>query len=172
MKVVPIKVKIGLKEDGHADYPDWYKLPLAQNETPASNMFFGWKYDKTCGHKEGGIDSPYGMQWGMVLVSGQFAIQAVATFPDLVTILTEAEAAEFWDNKVTAHIPEVKHDNNVLQALQVELSLKESLGQDTNDLKIKIGKALDPDDIEVGIKRNKEKKFADAKIHLGFSIDK
>lgn len=168
--VIPIKVKIGLRPNKHADHPDWYKLPLAANEDPASHMFFGWKYDKTSGHQEFSPDSPVGMQWGMVLVSPKFAKEAKEVFPDLITELTEAEAEIFWNTKAYAHVPENRADTNTLQGLQAELALRKELHLDTVPLKTKIAKALDPDDPEPGLKKNKDKNFTDAKQHLDFKI--
>lgn len=168
--LVPIKVKIGLRPNGHADHPDWQKLPLALEEDPASHMFYGWKYDKTSGHKEASSDSPYGMQWGMVMVTEKFAQQAVEIFSDLVTIMTEEEAKNFWETKYTIDMPENEINNDILQALKNELDLKKELGIDTADLKAKIIKAIDPNDSELGIRKNLIKHWIDAKSKLGFSI--
>jgi len=170
--LVPLKVKIGLRANGHADHPDWQKLPLALEESPADHMVISWKYDNTSGHKEETPDSPFGMQWGMIMVTDKFATEAVATFPELVTVMTEAEAKAFWEDKHTFNIPENKTDNDVLQALQTELSLKESLGQDTVELKAKIEKAIDPTDTEPGIKKRPDKTWDDAKSNLGVTIKK
>jgi len=170
MDLVPIKVKIGLRSNGHADHPDWYKLPLAQEMEPATQMSDGWHYDKKFGHKESGPDSPIGMQWGLLLATPRFAKEAKEIFPDLIIELTEAEAEDFWNTRVTAHIAENKADVNTLQALQVELALRKELGQDVEALKLKIIKALDPDDDEPGLKKNKRKIFTDAKSDLDITI--
>jgi len=170
--LVPLKVKIGLRANGHADHPDWQKLPLALTEDPAQHMVISWKYDNTSGHQEETPDSPRGMQWGMIMVTQQFATEALTTFPDLVTVMTEAEAESFWENKHTVDIPENKSNNEVLQALQTELSLKESLEQDTTELKAKIAKAINPDDTEPGVKKNPLKTWTDAKSNLGIEIKK
>ncbi len=163
MDLVPIKVKIGLRANGHADHPDWHKLPLAETQDPANQMFFGWKYDKTSGHQEESTDSPYGMQWGMVFVTPLFARQALVTFPELVTVLTEEQAQAFWDDKAHAHLSDEKRDVNVLVALKAELDLRTAIGGDTRTLEAKIAKALDPDNIEPGVKRNVERRFDTAK---------
>ena len=170
MNLVPIKVKIGLRPNGHADHPDWYKLPLAKNIEPATQMSSGWHYDKTSGHKESSLNSPFGMQWGLLFVTPLFAKEAKEVFPDLITELTEIEAKDFWNNKCTAHIPENKIDVNILQAFQVELSLRKELNQDVIELKTKIIKALDPNDSEPGIKKNKQKMFKDAKQVLDITV--
>jgi len=170
MELVPIKVKIGLRSNGHADHPDWYKLPLSATMEPATQMGSGWHYDKSCGHKEEGGDSPVGMQWGLLFVTPLFAREAKEVFPELVTELTEAEAKDFWENRCTIGMSENKTDVNILQALQIELALKKGLNQDVTALEAKISKALDPNDIEPGVKKNKQKSFDDAKVELGFTV--
>ncbi len=51
MDAAAIRVKIGLRPNGHADHPDWNLLPMAQADPPtdpAKHMLLGgWKYDKT-----------------------------------------------------------------------------------------------------------------------------
>jgi len=171
MNLVPIKVKIGLRSNGHADHPDWYKLPLAKEVNPASEMFFGWKYDKTSGHKETSFDSPHGMQWGMVFVTPRFAREAKQIFPELITELTEVEAEVFWNEKAYAHVPENKVDVNLLQALKAEVDLYNAFGLDGGlALQDKVTKALDPNNPKPGIRKNKDKYFQDAKISLGFNV--
>jgi len=165
--LVPLKVKIGLRANGHADHPDWNTIGLADAN---SHMYYGWQYDKTSGHKQVSGDSPYGMQWGMLLVTDEFAKKAISTFPTLVTQLTDGEAETFWNTRVKAHMPENKSNLEQLQALETELSLKESLSQDTTALKVQIAKALDPDDAEPGIEKDNLKYFADAKIALDMKI--
>lgn len=168
--VVPIKAKIGLRPNGHADHPDWQKLPLAASADPASHMIAKWKYDKTSGHQEATPDSPRGMQWGMLLVTRQFADEALATFPEIITELSEAEAQAFWETKAHAHVPQNRADVQQLQALQAELSLREAVGQDVTALKTRISRALDPDDPEPGLRKNRLKLWADAKQCLDVSI--
>ncbi len=171
MQLVPIKVKIGLRNNGHADHPDWYQLPLAANVEPGTHMFYGWKYDKTSGHQESSPDSPIGMQWGMVFVTPTFAREAMSVFPDLVTEMTEADAEDFWDTKVYAHLPENKTDTNLLQALQAEVDLLNAIGTKPSAALItKIKNALDPTHVEPGITKDKEKVFADAKVRLELEV--
>ncbi len=171
MQLVPIKVKIGLRSNNHADHPDWYQLPLAAIAEPATHMFYGWKYDKTSGHQESSPDSPIGMQWGMVFVTPQFAKEAMSVFPDLVTEMTEAEAEDFWNTKAYVDVPENKTDTNLLQALQVEADLRKAVGMELGiALSVKIQNALDPIHSEPGIRKNKEKLFVDAKVHLDLEV--
>lgn len=172
--IVPIKVKIGLRPSGHADHPAWDTLPLAQTsipeETIKSHVHCSWRYDKTCGHQEDSVDSPFGMQWGMMLVSLQFANEAVTAFPGIVSIMTELECQDFWDNKAHAHVPENRIDEKALNALNTELQLKKAIGQSTTALEVKIARALDPNDKERGLRDNKDKTWAKAKVNMGVSV--
>lgn len=172
MRLVPIKVKIGLRPNKHADHPDWMLLPLAKDGEPGLQMSDGWHYDKKYGHAELGPDSPIGMQWGMVFVTPLFARQAITVFPELVTEMTPAEVADFYDSRCMAHLSENKTDTTLLQALQIELALRKELEQDVTDVKAKIVKALDPNDDEPGVKKNIMKKFIDYKEAKGLVLVK
>ena len=100
MDVVATSVKMSLRPNGHADRPDWKLLPPAASGKPEDQMFFGWKYDKQCGHEVETPGSPYDQQFGMMLCAPQLAI---ATFPAATTRLTEAQCEAFCDNKTQAH---------------------------------------------------------------------
>ena len=63
--LVPMKVIIRLNNEGQALYPNFNTLNIVQ----ASGLDWaryidvhglGWHYDKTSGHKEESIDSPFG----------------------------------------------------------------------------------------------------------------
>lgn len=170
MELVPIKVKIGLRANGHADHPNWGLLPLAASEDPATHMHHGWKYDKSSGHTEATSDSPIGMQWGVVLVTPKFATEALAVFPALVTVLTEPELAAFWEQKVHAHLSDCRYDPDVLVSLKAERDLREAIGESTAALDQRIRRALNPDDVEPGIRRNLMKTWAQAKQRLDVKI--
>lgn len=178
---VPIKVIIGLRPNGHADHPDWTQLPLAvggkdQIEKEAlvrDQQIVKWVYDKTSGHAEETPDSPVGQQLGMMIVTEEYANQAVATFPGLVTIMSEVEAEDFWDNKGFAHVPEESIDTVRLQGLKAQRDLMVDLQKDVLELgalDAKIAKALDPDDSEPGVNRMKDKRWTDAKVYRGFDV--
>ncbi|MBT5303820.1 MAG: hypothetical protein HOL31_01920 [Candidatus Scalindua sp.] len=173
---VAIKVKLGLRENGHADHPNWGLLPMVQGGiTPESQQIVKWKYDKTSGHDEdNGGDSPVGTQYGMMIVTEQFANEAVATFPaGIVTKMTVSEAETFWNDKAHAHVAENSVNSQMILDMNNELQLHINAGSDANliaALKIKAKKALNPNDNTPGIKKHKSKKFADAKVHLGFTV--
>lgn len=172
MDLVPIKVKIGLRPNGHADHPDWRQLPLAKTEDPAGHMFHGWNYDKTSGHRESTTNSPFGMQWGAVLVTPQFAEQAVAKFPEIISVMTEKEFETFYDEKCRAHMPTEHVDVEALQGLKVERDLLADLGRPTAAIDSVISRALDPDDSAMGKRKDHLKTWKLAKAQLGATIKK
>lgn len=172
-ELVPIRIKIGLRSNGHADHPDWTKLPMISSDSEVREYApSGWIYDKSCGHQDEEVDSPRGMQWGCFLCTREFATEAINVYPELITQLTEIEFEEFYNNKAMAHLSENNYDIDVLQGLKLELDLKNELSQGVTDLKTKIAKALDEDDSERGIEKNRERYWADYKVKKGFTIKK
>ena len=174
MELVPMKVKIGLRPNGEADHPDWTKLKIVQDsglgDKYKQDPTGGWKYDKTSGHAVKSVGSAIGSQLGMLLVEEEFYNQAKAEFGTIITRMTEAQAKDFYDNKVKAHLPENKYNETVLNGLDVELRLRDSLGEDTTELKAKIAKALNPKDKEPGISVNTNKTWEGFKAQCGFTI--
>jgi hypothetical protein len=153
MDLVPIKVKIGLRPDKHVDHPNWRVLPMVNSKELVKdkkkevvrNVPFGWMYDEACGHGDarvgaGDWNSPKGMQWGCLLVTRAFADDALATFPLLVTELTEVEFETFYDNMFNP--PGVLHDVGVFQKLEAEYNLRVINGEDVADIKKKIANTL------------------------------
>ena len=172
---VGIKVKIGLKLNGRdALYPNWDNLPLAKTGTPESHQIVKWEYEKTFGHKEdNGGDSPVGVQWGMMIVTEQFADEAVAMYPTVVKKMTAPETETFWDTRVMAHIDDNLYDSKTINDLLSEITAHEVVGSDINlitVLKNRLKNAIDPDHAEKGIKKNKRKNIADAKANWGFTL--
>ena len=174
--LVPIRVKIGLRANGHADHPDWTQLPMITTDNDVKQYApFGWMYDKVSGHQDervsGSWASPIGEQWGCLLTTQAFATEALTVFPTLITQLNEQQFRIFYDDMVMQHVPNRKYDLQILQGLQIELDLVEKLGWNTNPIKLKIAKAIDEDDeTEPGIKKNKNKKWADFKVEKGITI--
>lgn len=176
MELVPIKVKIGLRANGHADHPLWTLLPMITKEKDAKQyMPHGWVYDKSCGHAESRMegnawDSPIGMQWGCLLVTEAFAVEAIATFPTLITRLTEAEFEDFYDNKAMAHMSENSYNLQELEGLKLEYDLRMVNAGNVTVLKSKIAKAVDPTDLTPGIIKNTGRKWADKKAAIDVTI--
>mgnify|MGYP001619546001 FL=1 len=186
--IVPIKVKIGLRPNGHADHPAWEQLPMVAAGLTAGytreqvdaevrkHVVGSWHYDKQSGHAVETVDSPRGMQWGMLLVSRAFADAAVATFPALVTVMSRAECQAFWDTKAYAHMADVDFNVETLQVLKVHRDLLKDLKKADNAPEViavdaKIAEALDPLDPYPGVKKNLLRRWADAKDHFGVTFD-
>lgn len=168
---IPLKVKIGLRPNGHADHPDWSKLPMVGTQNPEQFWAMGgWKYDKTSGHREDTPDSPVGFQYGMILVTPQFATEAIAEFPALIQVLTEAECQSFWDDKAHAHLEDSLINIEALNALNVEHQLLVATNQSTGVLDVRIRRALDEDNPSPGKRKNYTKKWVDAKERSGITI--
>lgn len=167
-EAVAIKVLIGLKPNGHADYPDWTTLPLAaggkdrveQEALVRAQQIRSWAYDKSSGHEDDTPDSPKGQQWGMLLVTQQYADEAVALWPGRVTVMTEAEAEDFWNNKAHAHMAAQRIDADYLQGLLAERQLRVALGLNTTDVDARAAKALDPNDASPGVRAMKDKTWS------------
>ena len=186
-EAVAIRVIIGLRPNGDADHPDWTILPLAgtgtQPEREAiikTHQIRSWVYDKTSGHSSHSVDSPRGTQLGMMLVTDTLADEAVAMWPTLVTIMTETEAEAFWDDKGHGHLNDDRLDPDQLTGLQAECDLIEKMqaefpgepawaGRKTACL-AKMRNALDADHPSPGIRKQKTKKWVDAKVDLDFTI--
>jgi hypothetical protein len=161
-------VKIGLKPNGHAKYPNFNALAAVQ----ATGMDWAkyvdihglsWHYDKTSGHQEDTPDSPWGQQWGVLIVPEEFASQAVAAFPDVCARLTEAGLEAFYDEKAHAHEQDERIDLPVLEGIRA----KQAIGR---PLTPQQEKALDPDDDTPGIRKNPKRKWQDFKRLVNVTI--
>lgn len=168
--LVPIKVKIGLRENGQAQYPDFNLLPSVGGVDWSKYVDInglGWHYDKTCGHREDSVDSPFGMQWGVLIVPREFANEAIARFPEEVTKFTELELEDFYDNKAHAHEPDEHIQDQVLAVFEL---IEKNGGTLTQEQQERRARALDPNDPEPGVRRNKKKRWAENKIEAGVII--
>jgi hypothetical protein len=174
-KTVPIKVQIGLRPNGHADHPDWNTLPMVRNngEKPEDHMCGGWIYDKSCGHAESRVDSPLGTQWGILIVSEQFADEAVATFSNITEITDEKELRDFIEGRCTAHMDEFRANADVLQSLKAERDLVVDMKKSNTelvDVNRRIAKAMDVDDPTPGRTKTKGKKWTDMKSERNIDL--
>jgi len=113
------------------------------------------------------------MQWGVRLVTPEFAQAAIASLDARYapSVLTEAVFEEFYDHHCRGHMPEHTVDSNQLSALKLELDLRTALGDDTTELLARIRRALDPDDAEPGVKRDLSRHWADYKTCQGITCD-
>lgn len=164
----PIKVKIGLRADGCANYPDFNVLEVVKNQGMDWSYYvdkfgLGWMYDNLIGHQEDAPDSPLGQQLGVLVIPEGFANEAIELFPEQCSKLTEIELEDFYDNKHAIEFPDEEIDKEVLDAIKA----KQDLGQPLTPGQIK---ALDPNDDTIGIRKNKKKRWADFKVLKGVGI--
>ncbi len=168
--LVPIKVKIGLKKNGQAKYPDFNSLGVVKDSEMDWSHYIdvhgiGWHYDKCCGHEVDVPDSPSGIQYGLLCLPASFVDQALLAFPDDIQELTEAECEDFYDNHAHAHQSDELIDLESLQAIKT----KEDLGIDVTEEK---AKALDLNDPYPGIKVNHKKTWVQYKSLAGVTLAK
>lgn len=172
--LVPIKIKILRKggngaDAGHAQYPAFNSLQATVRNRMDWSLYVdlegpGWHYDTCCGHDVDTAESPFGQQWGALLVPKPFADAALVQFPGEVTKLSEAEFEDFYDNHATSRIPNEKITPDVISAINLKVGLNQTLTP--NDLA-----ALDPENDKIaGIVRNKHKTWAGLKAVTGTRI--
>lgn len=184
MELTCLKVKIGLRKNGQAAHPFFNQLPIVKASGLDWSFYVdqhghGWQYDKTSGHKESSTDSPNGMQWGCLAVPEQFAVEAVAFFPNLCTRMNEVDFEAFYNDKAHSHEQETLVDTTIVQGLKDSLDLLErSLSdpptpteiENIKILKTKIKRAMDPMDSEPGISVNTVKTWSQKKAVTGVTI--
>ena len=177
MDLVPIKVTIGLRPNGHAAYPEFNNLVPAADRDEMDwshyvDKFGGWQYDKLAGHKEDdpAAGSPLGVQHGVLLVPKAFAVAALAS-PD-VSELAEAELVTFYNTRAHAHEPDVAADQSALEEIKNLRDRADTVPEKplTVEELQRIAKAYDPDDPEPGLKRNPNKNITRFKAKMGVTI--
>jgi hypothetical protein len=92
-------------------------------------------------------------------VSKRFAKQASEMFPKEVTILTEKELERFWNEHITAHLPDQLPDHNELVALNARLQIMKQLEDDQSEVRERIEKALDPENPAIGVRTHPYKEW-------------
>ncbi len=175
--LVPLQIEVGIEDEtGHAKYPNFNLVSSVARKGMDWSKYLdayggGMHYDKTSGHKEESVDSPYGNQICCMCVLQDFATEALALFPDTVKAITPLEFEAFYDDKAHAHEPDENIDTEVLNGLNAQRTLKVALTQDTTALDVKIAKALDPTNKEeAGVKKNLRKKWLDVKAVSGVNL--
>jgi hypothetical protein len=170
MKLVPLHVLIGLEDNGMHKFPAFNDIPnVIRGNSDWSHFvdrFGSWHYDSQCGHADHDPENgtPVGMWCGMVLVPKNFADAAVEKFPDECSVMSEADAEKFYDERAHAHQPEINDSTDVLQAI----AAKRALGIDDSDEDVN---ALDPDHPAAGRRRNKTKTWKGFKKQRGIELE-
>lgn len=179
--LIPIKVKIGLKVEGGAKYPDFNALQVVQDYYGLSGYptdahkregkdwskyidveGSGWLYD-SIGHQEENVESPLGQQWGLILVPKKFADESISMFPNEVTKMTKVECITFYDTKHAVGFDDEEIDTDKLAKIEAKEKLGITLSK--NDLD-----ARNPSNDIRGIRKNWRKKWDDYKKKKGFNV--
>lgn len=173
--LVALRVEIGLKPNGEADYPAFNTLASVQASGKDWAKYVdtdgdGWLYDAV-GHREedagNGADlpaSPFGMQWGVLLVPLAFANEAVAAFPTKCTKLTEAELETFFDQRIARDEPDEEIDEEVLHKIKAKDDLGIPRTREDEE-------ALHRTHPRRGVTENHRKTLARFKAKKGITID-
>jgi len=175
MKVdlVPIKVILKRRVNGEADWPDLNVIDSTiRQHKPWSKYIdahgIGWLYDKIDNLGTGADNGT-----ACTLVPEEFANAAVAKYPLLVSILSEADFEIFHDTRAMIRTPTEHLDTDILQGIVARKQL-EDLGvapapsQEILDAR---AKCLDPSDRDHrGIRKNLKKKWVDNKQELNVKI--
>ncbi len=175
--LVALKLIVGTDPvTGHAEYPNFNLVSTTIRKGMDWSKYLdvfggGMHYDKTCGHKDESVESPYGEQVCCMCVPQDFATEALNLFPAKVSELTPVEFEVFYDEKAHAHEPDETINDNALNGLNAQRTLKVAVGEDVTALDVRIRKALDPNDItEAGVKKNVKKTWNDAKTAEGINL--
>ncbi len=175
--LVALQVVVGTDPvTGFAQYPNFNLISNAIRKGMDWSKYLdvyggGMHYDKTSGHKEESVASPYGQQICSMTVPEDFAEQAVSLFPTIVTAMTPTEFETFHDTKAHAHEPDDVVDTDALNGLNTQRALMTAISQDTTVLDAKIVRALDRTDrTENGVKENIRKRWSGASIEKGITL--
>ena len=173
LDLVPIKVVLGLRPNGHLDWPAFNRLPANVRGDIEWSKFvdiqgIGWHYDQVESIGKGAsVDTP------CTLVPKAFADAAVAMFPEVVFILTEREWEIFYDDRARVEEPEEFLDTEVLQGILARVQLEEKNiapppSQSILDRRVE---CLDPNNIHTrGIRKNEEKTWKLLKQNRNYTI--
>lgn len=171
MRLVPLKVKIRLKDHKgqttHA-FPPFNQLgPEIIGDVDWSyyvERHGGWFYDRLSGHKDHDADSPQGEWHGMILVPRDFADAALSQFPDQVERLTDAQAQQFYEARVTVNQPNEFTDADALK----EIAARRDAGLEDNE---DVQNALDPEHPALGVRKNRMKTWAGLKATRDVEVE-
>jgi len=165
MNLVPIKIRIGLKHDGSCEYPQFNTLTSlgGQKWEKYIDLHGGWFYDKVAGHADDDLESPHGLWYGVILVEGAIAAEAVDKFPERVEILTEVEFEKFYNERVAVDLPEEDIDTEVLNGIKLkkDLGIRLTLSQES---------AIDPSTETRGVRVNHKKTWKQLKAKSKIEI--
>lgn len=164
-ELVPLKVKITLGLVGGKKrmvYPTFNLITSAARNQMDWSYYLdvagsGMNYDNCCD-----FDTGQDHQYALMAVPEAFALEAIALFgpagtstPGLVERLADTVAELFWNDHVASGDPDVRVEQNTLQALASRKTIGEDLTADPDAVA-----ALDPSNTRPGKVRNMRKTWA------------
>ena len=174
--LMPIKVKLTTGVDGKNQFPKFNDLDSKVRNgmdfaTFIDKYGIGWHYSEE-GYDEGVEPDTW---IACTLVPKAFADAAAEKFSDQVTIISEAEFEDFYDNDAMSKQSTEHLDTKELQGLVARIQLEEMASAPTVEPSPEIlelrKKMLDPNDPKPGIRKNPRRKWKDKKKLSGFSLD-
>lgn len=124
-EVVALKVQINRGPHG-AVYPEFNRVRLVSQSGLDWSMWVdqygGWIYDSLSGHDDDTDGSGRGMQWGMLLVPEEFAIEACEKWKTC-HLMSPGEAHTFFSDRHAYRIPRLRRDAGEMQAIKLEIEL-------------------------------------------------
>ena len=171
--LVPIKLLLFRQRNGQVDYPEFNRIDSdIRNDMPWSHYIdsfgIGWHYDKI---ENLGTGHDFGTC--CTLVPKDFADAASLLFPDLVSIIDEAEWETFYDERCHAREPEEFLDTEVLQGIvaRIDLEDRRAAPPPSQSIVNRRAEALDPNDTAtMGIRKNENKTWALFKAKTNLTI--
>lgn len=171
--LVPIKVILKRRANGEADWPDFNAIDSAKRQHKPWSKFIdahgiGWLYDKVDNLGTGADNGT-----ACTLVPEEFANEAVALFPSLVSIIDEATFEAFHDDRAMIRTPTEHLDTDVLQGIVARKQLEDlnEAPAPSPEIVEARAKCLDPADQDHrGIRKNLKKKWSDNKKELNVEI--
>lgn len=167
MDLVPLRIRIGLKQGRTHDYPPFNTLPASLRDgmdwANFIDQYGGMHYDQCYGHDDSTADSPCGCWLSMVMVPREFATAAVDRWPDRCSIMSESQARQFYNDRCHVRDSEVIDDLPALQSI----ASRRVLGIEDD---AEVVNALDPEHPALGRRRNRRKKFDDFVSTYGINV--
>lgn len=171
--LVPIKVKLTKKVNGHIDWPEFNLIDSKIRKNLPASVYvdthgIGWHYDKV---ENLGTGHPNGA--ACTLVPKDFAEAAASRFPKKVSLMRESEWEAFYNGRCHCQDPVEFLDVEVLQGIlaRVQLEEKKIAGPPSEDIKSIRKRALDPNEIQIpGIRKNDRKTWSLLRETLRLSI--
>jgi hypothetical protein len=174
MQLIPLKVKLSYADE--IKYPDFNQVPSVLRKGLDWRKYFdffgGWHYDRVCGFGQVDATNPDPDAWyGVVFVEVPFAEEAVRLWPNLCEVLTELQAATFYDERSHIKDAAVKYDAEMLNGIRAKYDITgkftpaDVAKMDSNDKE-----SIDPEHPTPGVIRNRTKTLADFKSTRGMTL--